>query len=533
DDVGTITRLGTETIPYDPSLTVKLAGLPRGTTPADLKDVFDSEIKTPNAVRPYHTITIPLSLTTKTRQPEAYVKFSTFQQQQYALRTKIILDGKETVWLNTNERTCFFCGKPGHIQRDCDDFRAMLNHKATRRANAAIIRGTASSTRSTTQSSTSYPLTQVPNPAATKPTLSKQSTPQRPTTTPLQSKSYAAALSSTPKNKGSAASNPISISSTPSMAVKSSVAPKPQTVHSNTFVPATAPTDWTAYFNNQLAKMNQQHRTDLESVRTDMATLNTKLDLLLNGLGMAQTNATASTKSTAENDPKDVEFTDVTGNIVAPDSIPCTPQTVSPASQQLDVPVTQAHAHPSTSPPDNNPYYACSLRPHSIGGNSKAKGDKERDESEGNRKLTITQKKESNKDPKGKTPLRNQQQEAHTEHHDASTTLYTPMTQIQLEQLVAVLREENKEMKARIQSMSEQFQERESAYRELQDKINQQQTRDKTVFVRGEELRYASMTASEVENYVGVDEIGSLGSTPSSNSKAIQNDSQDPDDERH
>ncbi|KAG0061345.1 hypothetical protein BGZ90_003619 [Linnemannia elongata] len=66
DDVGTITRLGTVNVSYDPSLTVKLAGLSRGTTPADLKNVFDSEIKTPNVVRPYHTISMPFSLTTKT-----------------------------------------------------------------------------------------------------------------------------------------------------------------------------------------------------------------------------------------------------------------------------------------------------------------------------------------------------------------------------------------------------------------------------------------------------------------------------------
>jgi len=530
DDVGTITRLGTDNISFDPSLTVKLAGLPRGTTPADLKNVFDSEIKTPNAVRLYHTITIPLSLTTKTRQPEAYVKFSTFQQQQYALRTKITLDGKETVWLNTNERTCFFCGRPGHLQQGCDDFRAMLNHKATRRANAAIIRGTASSTRSTPHSSPGYPLTQVPNPTATKPTLSKQSTPQRSNTIPSKNRSYAAAVSSPQKAKGSTASNPISLTSPPSMTTGPSVVPRPQATHSTATVPATAPADWTAYFNSQLAKMNQQHRADLESVRTDMASLNTKLDLLLNGLGVAQTGTTTTPKPTVAEEPKDVEITDATDcNIFVPDSIPSTPQPASPTSQQNNVSAAQAHTRSNTPHADNNSYYTRTLRPHSIGGNSLAKGDKERDESGGNRKLPTAQETGHNKDPNGKTPLRNQQRQVHTECHDASTTGHTPMTQIQLEQLVAVLMEENKEMKARIQSMSEQFQAREGAYRALQDRIEQQQAGDGTVIVHEEELKYASMTSSEVADYRGVSEYGSLGFTPSINPKVDNNNDQDSD----
>ncbi|KAG9060848.1 hypothetical protein KI688_007917 [Linnemannia hyalina] len=500
DDVGTITRLGTTDIPFDPSLTVKLAGLPRGTTPADLKNVFDSEIKTPNAVRPYHPITIPLSLTTKTRQPEAYVKFSTVQQQQYTLRTKITLDGKETIWLNTNERTCFFCGRPGHFQREYVDFRAMLNHKATRRANAAIIRGNAPSTRSTPHSSPRSPLTQVPIPTATSSIPSKQSTPQRSTTISSQSRSYASAVSSPQKTKGSAASNPISISSTPPMTARPSSVPKPQAAHSTSTVPATASTDWTAYFNSQLAKMNQQHRADLASVRTDMASLNTKLDLLLNGLGVAQTGATTPFKPAVAEEPKDVEITDATDcNIIVPDSIPSSPQSVAPAFQQHDVPVAQAHCdthtRPSTPSTGNNSYYTCTLRPHSLGGNSKAKGDKERDESGGNRKLPIAQETGTNKDPK------------------------------------AVLMEENKEMKAKIQSMSEQFQEREGAYKALQDRIEQQQTGDRTVIVHGEELQYASVTSSEGANYTGPPEHGSLGPTPSytpsSNPNANNNNGQD------
>lgn len=69
--------------------------------------------------------------------------------------------------------------------------------------------------------------------------------------------------------------------------------------------------------------MNQQHRVDLESVRDDMATLNTKLDLLLNGLGVMQTSVTTPFKPALTKEPKDVEITDATDcNVIVPDSIP-------------------------------------------------------------------------------------------------------------------------------------------------------------------------------------------------------------------
>ncbi|KAG0248586.1 hypothetical protein BGZ95_007990, partial [Linnemannia exigua] len=260
DDVGTITRLGTEVITYDPSLTVKLSNLPYGTTPAELKDIFDHEIKTPNAISPYHTITMPLGLKTKRRQPEAYVKFANDAQKQYALKTRITLDGRTTTWIDTNEH--------GHFQRDCEGFQQMLHRKAITRANAAIIRGTTSPSRSPTRS----PLTQVPNPTPTQSTPIKQSAPKRPVNHPSQGRSYAAMVKSPQNNKGNAASNPITVpSATPSIQ-PASISSVIRTQASS--LASSAPTDWTTYFQTQLAKLDQQHKNDYGKVRADMFQLN-------------------------------------------------------------------------------------------------------------------------------------------------------------------------------------------------------------------------------------------------------------------
>ncbi|KAG0056668.1 hypothetical protein BGZ89_002060 [Linnemannia elongata] len=479
DDVGTITRLGTVNVSYDPSLTVKLAGLPRGTTPADLKNIFDSEIKTPNVVRPYHTITMPFSLTTKTRQPEAYVRFSAFQQQQYALRTKIVLDGKETVWLNTNERTCFFCGRPSHFQQECDNFHAMLNQKATRRTNAAIIRVNASTFQH-------YFLAE-------------------------QKRSFCGLF---PSEKQRICGFQPHHHLLHSFYDGPSSFPRPQAAHPNSSVPATSTTDWTAYFNNQLAKVIHQHRADLESVRDDMATLNTKLDFL-NGLGVMQTSVTTPFKLALMVEPKDVEITDATDcNVIVPDSIPLHHSQPplpfnNPMSRWHRPTFVQVHQLLATIPTMHAPFAHTQLE--AI---PKRKETKSEMRAVATGSYQLSRRRGLTTDPKGKAPLRNQQQQAQAEHLDTSTTFFTPMTQIQLEQLVAVLRVENKVMKARIQSMSEQFQAREGAYKALQDRIEQQQAGDRTVIVHGEELQYASMTTSEIADYTGAPEIDSLGSTP-------------------
>ncbi|KAF8925972.1 hypothetical protein BGZ47_002944 [Haplosporangium gracile] len=140
EDVGTISQLGNETITYDPSLTVKIASLPRNTTPAQLKGIFDTNMTTKNAVNPYHTITMPLGLKPQIRQLEAFVKFSSLQQQQEALKTKITIDNKETIWTTVDKYACFHCGSTEHIRSGCKAFQNVLAFSASNRAQKAAIR---------------------------------------------------------------------------------------------------------------------------------------------------------------------------------------------------------------------------------------------------------------------------------------------------------------------------------------------------------------------------------------------------------
>ncbi|KAF9093323.1 hypothetical protein BGX29_009973, partial [Mortierella sp. GBA35] len=64
-DIGTVTGLGTQEVRYNPALTLKLAHLPRGYAPVDVKNMFDHYYRTKNAISPYHSITMPVSLITK------------------------------------------------------------------------------------------------------------------------------------------------------------------------------------------------------------------------------------------------------------------------------------------------------------------------------------------------------------------------------------------------------------------------------------------------------------------------------------
>ncbi|KAG0365642.1 hypothetical protein BGX24_004033 [Mortierella sp. AD032] len=513
DDVGTITRLGTQSIAFDPSLTLKLCNLPHGTTPADLKNVFDTNIKTPNAIRSYHTITMPLGLKTKRRSPEAYVKFSDHDQQQLAAKSKIILDGRMTMWLDVNVRTCFHCGMPGHFQRDCEGFQKMLDRKAIYRANAAIIRGTTPPSRSLNRS----PLTQVPAPTPTQSTPIKQSTPKRPINLPTQGRSYAAMASSSQNNKGNVASNPISVPSTSSGSQPAGI-PSTNRPQAASLV-SSATTDWTTYFQAQLAKLDQKHKNDYATVRADMFQMNQKLDLVLAALQQPSSIRVSQQQqgpAFADGD-EDIVLTEPSDptNIV-PDSLPSTPQPLPPTfNQQQEYAVAEAHPLPESTHAGKGSYSRTTLRTHAGGGSALAKKDpntvEQHDEDARVRKNAGTQQTMKDKNLKGKR-----------------MTQQTQQTQQTLAQMVATLMAENERMRGEMATLQMMMTERETAYTALRHQLEQQRAGNGNN--NNEEQQYASMNALNPDEYRGVDEYGSMGSTNYRNNDDNDNSSAQPSD---
>jgi hypothetical protein len=507
DDVATVVKLGHDAVPYDNSLTLKLASLPRGTRPIDLWHAFREKTKEDQdkdnvPVFSYHSLTMPVHIVSKQRTPEAFVHFTTKEEQQYARSVPFKIDNKEAKWIAPDLPTCHWCGEPGHFQRHCDSFHRLLDLKATRRNNAAIIRGTRSSSRSAPRSI----LTQATNIATTQSTPSKQPTAQHTTTLSTQGRSYAAIAASRQNNKGASMSNPLTVPSTSASA--SAANPTPINHTQTTPAASNPPADWTEYFKAQLSRLNQQHKTDYGTVRTEMAQLNSKLDLLLEALKGPRVDALQQQQAPVAV-IEDIEIEDAPASvIVIQDSLPPTPQPpISSSVPQQEFAAAINHPRPNSPKTGPVPYSQVLLRAHSAGHSSRAKSSLDRDESDSNRKIPTNQQ-----DPKGKMVVRNMT------HNSAAQTAQDATT---LQQMFEELRQENARMKEELRTMVEVMgrmeranAERENAYRELQAALEQQTPQPQHPAHNNgnniEGLHYGNMTASAVAEYRGVSEIGSM-----------------------
>ncbi|KAG0273798.1 hypothetical protein BGZ96_004657 [Linnemannia gamsii] len=265
EDIATVTLLGNSAVRYDSNLTKKLALLPIGITPVEIEHFLTCQIKTPNGVLPFHSITMPLNLYTKKRQPEAYIQFSSVTQQELATKKRIKIDTHETCWIDSNKPTCRHCGDPTHFVNDCRAKAGYVSADMSRRSNINTIKG-----KTQTPSSGTRPFTQVPN-TNTSASVKKQTTSARTSS----ANSYSDILRGT-KNQGSTTSNPISIGThTPTdglVAVASTnLAARPAAVASSPFVahPGT-PSNKASTIKEQMAKLEQQQKESMASMRAEM-----------------------------------------------------------------------------------------------------------------------------------------------------------------------------------------------------------------------------------------------------------------------
>ncbi|KAK3804569.1 MAG: hypothetical protein JOS17DRAFT_781663 [Linnemannia elongata] len=401
DDVGTLTLVGNEPpVAYDRELTLKLAHLPIGCQPGDVKDVFDHDIKTPNGVRPYHSIAMPLNPYNRQRQPEAYIRFSSIEQRALVMNKTIDINGHKTCWVPANKPTCRHCGDPKHFKKDCIVLQDTLNNRATRRVNVALIKGLSP----TPQKWSRTPLTQVPYTSTPTPPAKSATTAR---STP--SNSYASVAGA--RNRGGAASDPITIStSTPPTTTPAPS--KNATVIPNTTA-AAPPSDWKARFkdlSDRMTEMSGRLDKEIRELNGRMLNIEHQLKLILKAIttppapaamnsntpivsSFATSHTVLSDSSVGElTDDVDMDLPDVARN---QDFVPSTPPSVSPSTpkeQTLspDTPlVRHRHAAPSSAV---GPYSVAAARTHLTGGTSISKNDPQRANSGNSVREELTHK---------------------------------------------------------------------------------------------------------------------------------------------
>ena len=101
--------------------TLKLTGLPSGTTIVDLLDVFDAT----NA----KTIVIPKGIRAYQPRPYAYVSFASEEDLNKALSTSFSLVNSDLTWCTLKHKCCQICGSPSHDAKGCPKNKDKSNKK--------------------------------------------------------------------------------------------------------------------------------------------------------------------------------------------------------------------------------------------------------------------------------------------------------------------------------------------------------------------------------------------------------------------
>ncbi|KAI9240263.1 MAG: hypothetical protein BYD32DRAFT_434083 [Podila humilis] len=126
-DMARIAFIGTERIEWTRDHTAKLACLPPGTAPADLKQLLEPETGATFIDVPY-----AFQRGNRARQGDAFVYFATQEDMKRATTKSVKLGKHEVNWIGLDEKRCYQCGEAGHIKRDCEKFKKkveMWEHK--------------------------------------------------------------------------------------------------------------------------------------------------------------------------------------------------------------------------------------------------------------------------------------------------------------------------------------------------------------------------------------------------------------------
>ena len=505
DDIGTVTWMGSKNIPYDRSLTMKLACLPIGSTPVEIMRCLNEQFNTPNAVQAFHSITMPLNLYTKKRQSEAYIHFSSLQQRTLLTAKPLMINTYPTCWAEVNEPICRHCGHPSHFVLDCPVKSGSDNVMSLRRAHIAVIKGSTQ-----TLSTAPRPFTQVPN-TNTPTTTRKQPSFARATST----KSYASAASAS-KNRGSAASNPITIGTpTPSASPSSPTGAAPTaTSKATSAIAATAktalrpgaanvslvststPVNWVSFFNTQVARLEQQYKDELAAIRAEIrAEMRAEFNSLKEML--RGTIPTAAIKEDMISDDNDIVLDQAPlfhNNTVVPSSLLSTLSADDPPHNPQGISEQQAHQRSTTPPVRSAPYSVLTQREHSMGGTALGKSGEEREDS------PLTRK---HKFPHGKAPVRYEPQSSTT--NIPSTAEQRQQEQInELQTMVQGLMDRNKALEQQLQAQQEGFIRYQQTLNDLHPAVQAHLPQD-------DQHQWAAITSQEIREYGGVAEYGSTG----------------------